>query len=159
MGGFIVLLVGGIIGGILGRRNNETFLGFFSGMAVAALLTLVPYAASETETVPVVENPIYALKDGVQVEGSFFIGTGTFEEEQYFFYVTNKDEGKTIDKQLVKDSTLIEDNGRHPKIVKCDEKFKSKFARFMFGEYRGDTSYKIYVPEGTVTTDFTVDMK
>ncbi|MED4309236.1 hypothetical protein P9256_02090 [Bacillus paralicheniformis] len=159
MGGFLVLLIGGVVGGIIGRRISEASLGSLLGAVAALLLLLVPLFVSDTEVVAIDEKPIYALKDGSQVEGAFFIGTGTFEEEQYFFYVTDKGEGKTIDKQLVKDSTIIEDNGRHPKIVKCNEKFKSKISRFMFGDYSGDITYKIYVPQGTITTDFTVDMK
>lgn len=159
MGFFLTILIGGIIGGIIGKRNYETSLGSLLGIVAALTLTIILLATANTETVAVSEKPIYALKDGGQIGGSFFIGTGTVEEEQYFFYVTDKGEGKTIDKQLVEESTVIEDNNRHPEIVKCDERFKSGFVRFMFGDYMGDATYKIYVPEGTVTTDFTIDMK
>ena len=101
---------------------------------------------------------ISALKDNSNVEGSFFLGTGSIEENSYYYFIKNTNKGKRMEKVLV-DKSYINEGSDEAYVEIYKGKF-SKFAQIMlFSEYGFDEEYIFYVPDNSVTTEFKVDME
>lgn len=155
MGIFIAALLVGIIFIII----MEDISGLIVGAIALLLLVLISLGLSATPVETGKEN-IFALKDNSQSSGSFFLGSGTINEEQYFFYIVETEKGKYFKKAEAKNSFIKEEDGLvQPYMVTYEYRFDSKFARFMYGEYNGDIEYQFVVPRDTVTTDFVVDLE
>lgn len=102
---------------------------------------------------------IYSVADGSEVKGAFTLGTGSVDEKQYFYFVKSDGAGKRIDKIEVDATVIYEMDKEKPKIEFYDERYTSAFARFMFGEYSGSHSYKLFVPENTITKEYNIDLE
>ncbi|RKJ69380.1 hypothetical protein D7X33_23815, partial [Butyricicoccus sp. 1XD8-22] len=103
---------------------------------------------------------IEALKDNSNINGrSSFLGAGYINEEQYYFYIKVTDKGKKMSKVSV-DRAYLNEGNYNPHIEVYGEKYKSDFAKWLFGAIKDSTvEYIIYVPENTITTEFNVDME
>jgi hypothetical protein len=163
MGLIIAVVIIGIIGGVLTYYGygfiEDLFFGFLFWGGISLFVLSLFAIGCETTPVKVSEQKIYALKDNSQTNGSFFLGSGTIDEEQYFFYVIDTEKGKRIEKQLADESYVVETNNETPKVVTYERRYKSAFARFMYGDTNGNYEYRFYVPKNTITTDFTIDLE
>lgn len=125
------------------------------GLMIVVLLVFIP----ETETKFKEKIEITALKDNSQIQGNFFLGSGSINEESYYFYMTNTNKGKKMEKAKVENSYINENSDNDTYVEVYDVMIKNGFAKFLFGKTTVDSEYIFYVPEDSVTTEFKVDME
>ena len=131
---------------------------FILGFVYMITTEVVDYKEIEKPTT-VIE--LSALKDGSSSSGNFFLGTGTIDSSQYYFYLTQNSKGLQQSKlKIDSDVYLKEDDSVKPNISKYNKVTDSKFVKFMFGEQLTVESHTIItVPANSVTTEFKVDLE
>jgi hypothetical protein len=106
------------------------------------------------ETVKTTE--ITALNDNAAMSGSCFLGTGEVDEYVRYYYMADTKLGAKMNYVLADDSYIVEDNSEAPRIEKIKVIPENVFLKYnMFPVHK----YVVYIPEDSVTTDFSVDMQ
>ena len=99
-------------------------------------------------------SSIVALNDGSLIEGrSGFLRSSYIEEELYYFYMKDVGNGSYAMRKVPADRTFIyytDDNFRIETIERT-----YNLGCFYYPE---DNIYYIYVPKGTITEEFTIDL-
>ncbi|MEX5835853.1 hypothetical protein D070_13405 [Bacillus velezensis] len=134
------------------------FIGIIFGICTLLVLFLPAFFIQTVPTNPH-KTEIYSIKDRSKTSGSFVLGSGTVDEEQYFYYVTEKDGFKTISKAPVEDSKMREGSYKQPYVITYDRQFKSSFARFFYGTGAVGSSYEFHLPKDTITTEYKIDLE
>ena len=120
----IILLTVGTIGGFLfGCVVDDDFgLGILTsilGFLMAALVSLVvcgfavpiaAEAAGATHSIERVEvTPLYALKDNSNISGTFFLGSGSVNETDYYYYIVREEgKGYCVKKKAINNYTYLD---------------------------------------------------
>lgn len=110
---------------------------------------------------------VVTFKDNRDLQGGFFIGCGEVNTEQYYYYYYKTDKGSYKASKITADDCEIiytKDTPHIDTIVKsADEKATENpltFEPLLSLRISGTgEKYKIYIPEGSITTDFQVDME
>lgn len=172
MGMIITLIVVFILTVVLTMLNFGVFdfedflvsglLGFLFGLLTTLLATiiLIGIAYLPNNEYNLVETvKITAMKDNSRTSGSFYLFGGTVSETDYYYYMTETGKGLKRDKVDVEHSTINE-VAENPKVEIYKSQYTNAFIRWYFGETSPrDAKYVFYVPPGTVTTQFEVDME
>lgn len=126
------------------------FVGFFIGI-------MIP---SNTEITLKKTYYLVNMQDNSNVEGSFFLGSGTVDEElKYTFYYKSGESYKLkqIPADLAKIKYLKGDN--KPRIeVRGKEKTDDFINHFSINTI-DDNNYTIFVPEGSIKNNYKLDAK
>jgi hypothetical protein len=126
-------------------------------LTLLALIIISMYPNSELQKVET--TTISALKDNAKTKGSFFLGSGYINSNQYYFYIEETNKGKKMSKVSV-DNAYVKENSTRSYIERYEYQYTSKFAIWMYGkEPWGAEEYIFHVPKGTVTTEFNIDME
>ena len=109
-------------------------------------------------------DEIVALNDNFNTEGHFFLGTGNIENvSYYFFYKKTSTGGYVQDKVEVDDVVLYEidsTTNEIPRIEWFKPEFKNKsWHLWTFVNSCDCTSANIYIPRGSIKTDYVLDLK
>ena len=112
------------------------------------------------------------MKDHIGPEGHFFfLGSGSIEAEGYYFYYYElPDGGKMLDKIPADQTTVYEEENRTDGFIEKYIGYYNYTGRVTFtwfdhpidikrsvGDY--DVKYKVYIPEGSITRDFNLDLE
>lgn len=159
---FSVIVIVGILTKVDGEITNEVFVFFLFGLLASLLIagvtsTIFQHTHEYSEEIKEATN-IAALSNGSKSEGLFFLGIGSLEDNQVYYYMEETEDGmnlKNIDvsKVSVKEIT----DGATPNISTYSNRFKSGKLQFLFGDNM-TTKRIISVPEGTVDRDFNVNL-
>ncbi|MFW6046949.1 MAG: hypothetical protein ACOCP4_04090 [Candidatus Woesearchaeota archaeon] len=99
---------------------------------------------------------ISSLHNNTEISGSFFIGSGSIDETEYYFtFVKIGDNTYKRKKFRTDDTYIIESNSGKPRVIK-------KTANMKLNDYITPSwlttitrpKYYMYVPEGTIIKDF-----
>lgn len=111
---------------------------------------------------------ITSLDDKYSIKGNFFLGSGTVSSVEYYYFIKDTDKGKITDKIPQKEAYITEDNSQKPRIEEYAYKgernaTKDYWLSMNFGQNKEDFSYKtayyrVFIPENTIKTDFSVDL-
>lgn len=117
---------------------------------------------AEYEIVAISEEPLIAFQDDHQIKGKFFLGCGTVEETEYYYYISRKeDKGYQVQKESTSNCYLdfIEEDGKYqtPHRVVYEKQWTNPVVRFFVPIFTGWTTY--YVPEGSIINDYNVDLQ
>lgn len=172
MGMIITLIVVFILTVVLTMLNFGVFdfedflvsglLGFLFGLLTTIIATIILLGIAylpnnEYNLVETVE--ITAMKDNSRTNGSFYLFGGTVSEKDYYYYMMETDEGLKRNKVDVEYSMINEVEG-NPKVEIYKSQYMNAIIRWYFGETSPkDAKYVFYVPSGTVTPQFEVDME
>lgn len=128
---------------------------------------LIDYTFSE-EPVLRETTEICSLDDKYSVKGYLFLGSGTVSSEDYYYFIKETDKGKITDKIPQKETYITEDNSQKPRIEEYAYKGERNatldfWFSWDFGVNKEDFSYKtayyrVFIPENTIRTDFSVDL-
>lgn len=138
------------------------FLSVLAGVTVFLLSCVICTAISsavkdESMNIELVESQnIIALKDSQNVDGQFYLMGGYVKEDLYYYYAKETEFGYKCDKVKANDSFVIYTDGQ-PKI----ETYKAtSFKHWWTYIYAipDHTHYSIYVPAGTVTNEYKIDL-
>lgn len=122
-------------------------------LAVAAIGSVLPeeeYLYQETSL------PIISLEDNVKQQGNFFLGTGTKDEQLYYYFVLNIEHGFKIENVSAKD-TYVRYDSQPRIIIKRAIGFKNWYNYIWAIPLR--TQNVIYVPEGTIISNYNIDLQ
>ena len=157
----IILILAIVLGGFLGYRDDiDIVYGGLIGALFGALLgALVGYIVSVMpgEKIYILESAqnIVAMADGSSISGSFYLFGGTVKDEFVYRYAYEDELGIRIESIDADDCVITYTDGQ-PKIEKYLVRYKNPVHRFLAAS---DTSCRISVPKGTVTTEYVVDLK
>ena len=169
MGLMIILgLVGGIIGLFFARRMKASFydscfcalvsFGMMAALGSALdepLGNLLPSKWVTEKTIKLV-----SLRDKSAIEGSFFLGSGNFNQKEYFVYYREWGTGFKKEKVLAENSIIFEDKEKDPVLIHKKSVYEKEWMNFLFSKKRDSisvVSYEFHVPKGTIIQKFSVE--
>ncbi|MCG8750498.1 hypothetical protein [Tenacibaculum finnmarkense] len=98
---------------------------------------------------------IKSLGNDKYVKGKFFLGSGSVQEKDYYFFYVNTSKGYQRLKILVSETYIIETDKRAPEYVKVYSKYNDEgiFWKVLFHDEKFN---RLYVPKNTIIRDFKV---
>lgn len=117
---------------------------------------------------------IKCLNDNLDTEGritgNIFITSGTIENNQYYYYMHKTDNGLKADKIAADDTYVVEidTNKETPRVESYvyEGKVNETLMFWLTYQWGGDYDtkyifayYKLYVPENSITSEYSIDLK
>lgn len=99
---------------------------------------------------------IVALADATHMEGRFYLFGGSVDSEPVYRYYYRADGGYRMGWKSVHDSLIIETETGTPRYEKIEDRRETDW--WGLGG-AANTRYIFYVPPGTVTNDFSLDLE
>lgn len=173
----IATIVCVFVGGFFLYRKNKgedkvlrvllAAIGMSAGMIVALLITGISFAVLPKTTVhfEFEKTELVALSSSSDLQGSFFLASGSVGSEQYYkFYYKTADGGKKFGKIQAESATVYEEDRKDAYMAKAGEESQhSNWAYvWLIPKFMGkDTHWKytIHVPKGTIKTEYSLDLK
>ena len=150
-------------------EGDDCFLGILSGAIMGLLVSLVLFAVFSVVACDapgtVHEGYSYelvALNDDADssVSGLFFLGTGfvSSDEDLEYVFIYETEKGMTVGERRAKSVYVqyIAEN-ETPRLVHYVETYDSSFWDWLLGNK--DSWDVFYIPEGSITTDFEIDLE
>ena len=141
-------------------------LSTFTGTVTGVLLSLLIVACgSEIPIVPEgepVKTELVALEDGNGIHGSFYLGSGYVESDQYYYYLTETPKGITQSKINVNDNKVYlrpDEFTGTPYLVTQKYKCGNEFINFLASGFLETTEYYFYIPPDSITYSYNIDLK
>ena len=146
-------------------------LGFFDAICIFLLYTLSSFivagllnvgigaifSAYVTPVETYESTNLVALQDGDSLNGSFFLGSGGVNETRYYYYITKENLGLKENK-VETDKSYIQYTNDTPSIKTITKNYPNILYSLVAFPMWNNT-YIISIPEGSVTTDFNIDLK
>lgn len=160
---FIIILV--ILGFIVMYSGGESFsdgllgalIGFLTGLLLMFTIGQIIGLMLPKEENITKEN-IYALNSSDSTEGASFIFSGYVDENFIYRYVIETDKGKHVE-EIDADKVYIVEGNYEPIMEIHKTVFKYKWM-YLFAYHGSEKDYvKFYVPSGTVTTEYSVNLE
>lgn len=163
----VFLILGIIIGAIIGYDEyyevGECVLGGFLGLMVGFVIWIIVgvFGCLLPTTDTFEKREIYALNDSSKLEGKKYLFSGYVEENLVYRYVEATDKGKHVE-EVNMDCGYIKDidSDSCPYVEIHSLKFKHKWYYLFFMDWNVFEGYSVfYVPEGTVTNEYNIDLE
>lgn len=142
---------------------GDGFLGVLSGLFIGLILSfclaVVLDSTLQKEYYVVEKSPIYALQDGSNANGNFFLGSGYVKGEMRYTYISKTDKGMEIKSIDTEGNYVKEDNSKSPNIVTYASRHKSKIMGKLFPTVMDDEYKVITIPEHSIKYNYNVDLK
>lgn len=141
-------------------------LSTFAGTVVGVLLSMLVAAfGSEIPMIPEgepVKTELIALEDGNGIHGSFYLGYGHIESDQYYYYLTETPKGIIQSKINVDDNKVYlrpDEFTGTPYFVTQKYKCGNEFINFLSSGLLETTEYYFYIPPDSITYSYNIDLK
>ncbi len=158
---FIILVLAIVFGCFLNYREDDgiVFGGLFGAgigilFGIVLLLIVSSLPGEKVYELDSAQN-IVAMADGSNTSGSFYLFGGTVKDKFIYRYAYEDEMGIRV-KDIDADNCVIAYTDGQPQIERYYVYYKNPIHRFLACP---DTSYRFLVPEGTVTTEYVVDLK
>lgn len=128
------------------------FLGGFFGLIISGIgmLSGVIFVGEHWKTYRVAE--LANLQDNGRTSGSFFLGSGSIDEEPVFWYYENNSGVLSLHHVGANVASLVEADGP-PRLEVLEKKSDNTWFQF----HSGSKHYRFYVPPGSVVNNFRLD--
>lgn len=161
------VIVAGSLYDDLRPHNFIDWVSVFLGTVLVTILCSIPLIGLgvvvgipfQTHPVEVGRYHLVAIRDKDGINGQFFLGTGTLQSEQYYFYYrTNSDGSVTPDRVRAGQGVRVyEEDRADAELVEYEWRLDQSWAWLVALRSNSDGwSYKFYVPKGTVRAGFTM---
>lgn len=163
----VFLILGIIIGAIIGYDEyyevSGCILGGIFGLVVGSVIWFIVgiFGCFLPTTDTFERKEIYALNDSSKLEGQKYLFSGYIEENLVYRYVEETNRGKHVE-EVDMDCGYIKDidSDSSPYVEIYSSKFKHKWYFLFFMDWNVSQGYSVfYVPEGTVTNEYDVDLQ
>ena len=102
---------------------------------------------------------LYALQDGNEVSGSFFLGCGRIDEEMHYAYIVKEDRGKQIQTlEIDTNNIYLNDNADAPTLDIYSKDFKYEWM-YWFAMPTIGYEYVFNIPSGSIDYEYNIDLK
>ena len=140
----------------IAEDTNYTIIVFIITMVLAVSLLFGFYKCDnshwEYSNEPYKTERIAALNDNNLMHGRFYLRSGYIDEDLYYQYIIKSGSGFNTSRVKASDATLYYDADNYRV-----EWYKAEKGWLYFRESK---SYaKIYIPEGSISNDYTVDLE
>ena len=162
IGGFLFGLVadGDVCLGLLGSVAGFLFAVLISMIVCGLIIPIAADAAGATHSIEKVEvTPLYALKDNSNLSGTFFLGSGSVNETDYYYYIVREEgKGYCVQKKAINNYTYLDYLNSEdceydePCIVYYYDEWDSKILRFF--AWSPANWHTFYVPEGSIIENY-----
>jgi hypothetical protein len=160
---FIILgLIIGVAIGIYedcGDTGVYGFLGALIGLIIYVIGGMFIGAALPTEET-VTSQTICSMKDGNEIEGSYFLFSGYVDEELTYRYVVETEKGKYVESIKAETGVYLKEGDFEPHVEYHRFVFKSDWYYWFAINVNCFENYTtFYVPTETVTNEFEVNLE
>jgi hypothetical protein len=147
---------------------GDYLISFFSSIIVAVstlgiivIASLVIDHNSNKELIQTDTKIIYALNDNTSTNGQSFLFSGYVKEELVYRMFVNENGGKKSEEIKSATATIYEEDETCDRYIETYKYiYKNNFVKWLLGEYTwDDTTYKIHIPKGSITTEYKLDLK
>jgi hypothetical protein len=131
------------------------------GLFISTLAThlVVGFNLIKTRPVDSTEIAIYALEDNSQITGSSFLGSGYVNEKPAYYYIKKVDgKGLVTDYNYAEDSYINYVEGSEDPYLKEVEYGIAPGWKWILMPVK-EYEYYFYIPEGSITNNYNVDLK
>ncbi len=145
LGSLLGIFAGGILGSIIGAA-----IAFVLGIFVPK-----PKGNQETKT-----TRLASLRSSGGIQGSFFLGSGSIESQQYYRYYEDSGDGGYTPCQLQIDSnvTVYEEDRKDAELVVTWTAYDNRFIDgFVIQNLDSNTRYAFHVPRGSILQEFVLN--
>ena len=127
-------------------------------MLVALLIgSIATGCGAKTEVLTQETRNLYALADGDDIHGHFFLGSGTIDETMKYVYIVET-EGKGYKMESIGvRSAYVQYSDEQPTITKTVYIFESDILNF-FG-FCDEIEYLFRIPEGSITNSYIINLE
>lgn len=101
---------------------------------------------------------ITALKDNISSEGRFFLASATINDTPYYYYVVQTDRGLK-QKKINVEKTYIHYTKDDFRVETYEGVSFKNWYTYIWASVPTAEYYDIYIPEGSVTTEFNIDLE
>ena len=134
------------------------FLGIGTGLilwlSIGSIIGLFMPTIDIKET-----KELYALQDGNEISGSFFLGSGRIDEEMHYVYIVKEDRGKQMQTLKIDTNDIyLNDNVDTPTLDIYSKDFKYKWM-YLFAMSSGDCEYVFNIPPDSIDYKYNIDLK
>lgn len=142
----------GLLSGLLGF-----FIGFLVAFCGSMIVGCVMSTDANTEYMLENSQALVALKDNNTISGRFFLGSGSINSTQYYYYAAENERGIKVDKVATSKCYIQYANSDY-RIEWYEPVFKDKW-RNWFAVQMKDQYCIVYIPDGSITEEFSVDLE
>ena len=137
----------------------NSLLGILLGFSVWVLIGGIIGVFLPVE-VQVTEQKLYALNDGSNTEGSYFLMSGHVDEEPVYKYIVETEKGFHMETINIENVYINETNGQ-PIMKTYRRKFKDDIYWWIALPIYLDTFdyVKFYIPKGSVINEYNIDLQ
>ena len=146
----------GIISSIIITLTFSIIVGLIFSPLFLSSNTFIP---KEEKQYSSVSHKIVALKDTENSNGSFLLGSGYIKEELYYYYLEETNEGLKERELRASDCYIKYDD--NPRVVEYTQTGFKKAYHYIYAipDFLSETYYVIYVPKGSITSEFKIDLE
>ena len=139
---------------------DDPIMGFLiSCVWIMLLWMLTSLALTFGVTWQYAATPLVNLADGSQTSGSFFLGSGTIDDQAVYSYYVRFADGHAEQRTTPVSGVKVYDNSDDPRVV-AEEKCVSFAEWFLPCElsFNNDADVvELHIPKNSITRDFTLD--
>lgn len=167
----IWITIGGLGGLYIGYKFIEPdgLMSWFMTLFIGAMLSILGIglgcwlgaligSAVHQEFGVVNQSQLIALADGSQLNGHFFLGSGSMNEEMVYFYYRKEGNGFKADKRNASRAVIFADEETSPYVRDYQAKFSNIFWYWVAIPLKEKPS-EFHIPKGSILQNYTLDLK
>jgi len=161
IGVFIILILAIFVAVVIFETDHEGW-GFPAAVAVIGLGVWLLFSVNfPHETYVNKSTELVSLGDNTTLEGNFFLGTGSIDDEMYYFYYQKDGDGYSFGKTKAAKAVIYYSEDA-PRIddISCERLSRWSWVFDPVGcDLLYDMRDRIYVPEGTIKENYILDLQ
>lgn len=158
--GIVTIIPVGLLSALFDESRLLIAAFVLNSIAIISSLVLITFGYTQlaeqpwtASNKPYSTEKIVALDDNNLVSGAFYLRSGHFKEGLYYQYMVKLNNGGYVANKVSSDDTTIFYDDENPRV----EWYKKERTWWLFKEE--DTFNKIYIPKGSITEDYSVDLE
>lgn len=151
---------------IIGVQEQDGVIGFLSWIIgacfwalafviIAVISCCLPNSVQNLELKQI--EQITALKDNAGVSGRYYLGSGYSKSEPYYFYVSKTSQGY-IQKSIKAEEAYIVYTSEDYRVEEYNAASFKNWYTWIYA-VPAARQYKIYLPKGSIKTDYVIDLE
>lgn len=141
-----------IVGAVFKSVFFSLAMGVILGTIVASFIGIFFKTTDSTDTI----TPIVALQNKQGVQGSFFLGTGSVDSTEYYYYLAQQSGGVTLSK-IDSDGVIVYQDNQPPAIVTFTADFVNPHA-YLWAISWHESPTVIHIPKDSIIENYSVDL-